>query len=255
VEFGLLGRLVVRREGLAVPVPSGRQRVILAALLLRAGQVVSIDELIDLSWGGSPPRTARVTLYNHVRRLRHLLAEVGQNPVETMGSGYCIDAMAAVVDVTEFRNLIARGRAAAAMADSATASARLADALALWRGQPLADVPCPQLADAEIPALTELRAAALEERIDADLRLGRHREVLPELQWMARAEPLREQVQAMLMLALARSGRQGDALAAYQAARTALVTQLGIEPGSALRQAQQLILRGDAIPAHAATTR
>jgi len=245
MQFGLLGRLDVRDGDRVLPVPSGKQRAILAMLLLRNGQVVDIDEMIELIWAGDPPRSARVTLYNHVRRLRQVLAGAGQTPLQTRGSGYLIETAPDTVDVMRFLVLHAAGHAAHRERDWPLAATRLRAALALWRGQPLMDIPCPPLADSEVPYLLALRIAALEDRIDADLQLGRHREVLPELQRLAWAEPLREQVQALFMLALYRSGCQADALEVYRKARVGLIGELGVEPGSELRLMHHRILNAD----------
>src|SRR5271167_3594044 len=175
MQFGLLGRLDVRDGDRVLPVPSGKQRAILAMLLLRNGQVVDIDEMIELIWAGDPPRSARVTLYNHVRRLRQVLAGAGQTPLQTRGSGYLIETAPDTVDVMRFLVLHAAGHAAHRERDWPLAATRLRAALALWRGQPLMDIPCPPLADSEVPYLLALRIAALEDRIDADLQLGGHR--------------------------------------------------------------------------------
>lgn len=245
MEFGLLGKLLVRCGETVLTVPSGRQRAVLAILLLRNGNVVPIDELIELVWTGHPPRSARVTLYNHVRRLRQLLAEVGQAPVQTSGAGYFVEATPDTLDVARFCKLCDSGREAASQEDWAAAANRLSAALALWRGQPLVDIPCPHLTDTEVPHLMEMRVSALEDRIDADLHLGRHRLVLPELQRLTVDEPLREPVHALLMLALYRAGRQGDALAAYKRVRQTLVSDLGVEPGPELRRMHHRILNAD----------
>jgi DNA-binding SARP family transcriptional activator len=245
MQFGLLGRLDVRDGDRVLPVPSGKQRAILAVLLLRNGQVVDIDEMIELIWAGDPPRSARVTLYNHVRRLRQVLAGTGRPPLQTRGSGYLIETPPDTVDVMRFLALRAAGHAARSERDWPLASSRLREALALWRGQPLMDIPCPPLADTEVPYLLALRIAALEDRIDADLQVGRHREVLPELQRLTAAEPLREQVQALFMLALYRSGRQADALEVYRKARAGLIDELGVEPGFELRRMHHRILNAD----------
>ena len=245
MQFGLLGRLDVRDGDRVLPVPSGKQRAILAVLLLRNGQVVDIDEMIELIWAGDPPRSARVTLYNHVRRLRQVLAGTGQAPLQTRGAGYLIETPPDTVDVARFLALHASGHAAHSKQDWPLAATRLGAALALWRGQPLMDIPCPPLADAEVPYLLALRIAALEDRIDADLQLGRHREVLPELQRLAGTEALREQVQALLMLALYRSGRQADALEVYRKVRAGLIGELGVEPGFELRRMHHRILNAD----------
>jgi DNA-binding SARP family transcriptional activator len=245
MQFGLLGRLDVRDGDRVLPVPSGKQRAILAVLLLRNGQVVDIDEMIELIWAGHPPRSARVTLYNHVKRLRQVLAGAGQAPLQTRGSGYLMETAPDTVDVMRFLALRAAGHSAHSERDWPLAATRLRAALALWRGQPLMDIPCPPLADTEVPYLLALRIAALEDRIDADLRLGRHREVLPELQRLAGADPLREQIQALFMLALYRSGRQADALEVYRKARAGLIGELGVEPGLELRRIHRRILNAD----------
>jgi DNA-binding SARP family transcriptional activator len=245
MQFGLLGRLDVRYGDTVLPVPSGKQRAILAVLLLRNGQVVDIDEMIELIWAGDPPRSARVTLYNHVRRLRQVLAGAGQALLQTHGSAYAIETAPETVDVMRFLTLCAVGRVAYGQRDWPLATARLNAALALWRGQPLMDIPCAPLTDTEVPYLLAMRLGALEDRIDADLRLGRHHEILPELRRLADTEPLREQVQSLYMLALYRSGRQADALEVYRKARAGLIGELGVEPGFELRRMHHRILNAD----------
>jgi DNA-binding SARP family transcriptional activator/tetratricopeptide (TPR) repeat protein len=247
VEFGLLGPLVVRAGGVVVPVTAGKQRVLLAALLVRANQVVATEELAGAVWGGRPPGTARVTLQNYVKRLRRALGPEGYERIVTRPAGYLVAAGVGELDVTRFAELSAVGRAAARAGAWEHASAQLAAALSLWRGQPLADVPSPRLLAAEVPRLAEMRLAAAEARIDADLHLGRHREVIAEVAALAAAEPLRERLHELLMLALYRSGQQAAALAAYRTARRQLIDQIGIEPGPALRQLNQQILRSDPV--------
>ena len=245
MQFGLLGPLVVRSDGALVPVTAGKQRVLLAALLLRANQVVGVDELAGAVWEGWPPGSARVTLQNYVKRLRQVLGPAGHERIVTGPAGYQIEAGAAELDLARFGELNAAGRAAARAADWPGAAAHLSAALALWRGQPLADVPSRTLAAAEVPRLAEMRFDAWEARIDADLHLGRHEDVIGELQSLVAAEPLRERPQELLMLALYRSGRKAEALAAYRRARRQLVEDIGIEPGPALRSLRQAILRSD----------
>jgi DNA-binding SARP family transcriptional activator/Tfp pilus assembly protein PilF len=245
VEFGLLGPLVVRASGSRVTVSAGKQRVLLAALLLRGNQVVPAADLTRFVWEGGPPGTARVTLQNYVKRLRQALGPSGYQRIVTRPAGYLIEVGAGELDVAQFGVLQAAGQAAARAGAWERASAQLAEALALWRGQPLADVPSQVLAMAEVPRLTEMRLDALEARIDADLHLGRHHEVVAELQSLAAAEPLRERLHELLMLALYRSGQQAAALAAYRAARRQLVDELGIEPGPVLRDLNQKILQSD----------
>ena len=256
MEFGLLGPLVVRAEGVPVVVSASKQRVLLAALLLRANQVVAAAELAEAVWEGSPPETARVTLQNYVKRLRQLLGPAGYERIVTRPAGYVIEVGPGELDVARFTELRAGGLAAARAGAWERAVAQLGAALGLWRGQPLADVPSQVLAVAEVPRLAGMRLEAAEARIDAELHLGRHREVVAELQALTAAEPLRERLHELLMLALYRSGQQAGALAAYRQARRQLTDQLGIEPGPGLRELNQKILHSDRalLPAPRPTT-
>jgi DNA-binding SARP family transcriptional activator len=244
VEFGLLGPMLVRTGDGPVPISAGKQRVLLAALLLAVNQVVAIDRLAEALWQGSPPETARVTLQNYIMRLRHTLGPTGYERIVSRPSGYLIEVRRGELDVAQFAELRGAGLAAAQAGAWEDASGQLAAALRLWRGQPLADVPSALLAP-EVPRLAELRMQALESRIDADLHLGRHRQVTAELAALAAAEPLRERVHELLMLALYRSGQQAAALAAYRQARRGIVDERGAEPGPALRQLNQRILQSD----------
>jgi DNA-binding SARP family transcriptional activator/Tfp pilus assembly protein PilF len=254
VEFGLLGPLLVRVGEMQVRVSAGKQRVLLAALLLRANQVVAVDELAEAVWDGSPPGSARVTLQNYVKRLRQALGPHGHQRIATCPAGYMIEAAPEELDLTRFGQLRAAGQEAARAGAWDTASAQLSEALLLWRGPPLADVPSRPLMRAEVPRLAEMRLDALEARIDADLHLGRHREVIPELQPLVAAEPLRERLHELLMLALYRSGQRAAALDAYRRAWRQLVDLVGIEPGPDLRELNQRILRSDSalLPARSA---
>jgi DNA-binding SARP family transcriptional activator len=245
LEFGLLGPLVVEADGGRLTVSAGKQRVLLAALLLRANQVVSPTELTDAVWEGNPPETARVTLQNYIKRLRQALDPFGYERIVTRPSGYLIEVGPGELDVSRFGELQQAGHAAVRLGAWEAASAQLSAALGLWRGEPLADVPSRVLARAEVPRLAEMRLETLEARIDADLHLGRHREVIPELQALAAAEPLRERLHELLMLALYRAGQQADALAVYRRVRRRLVDEVGIEPGPGLRDLNQQILRSD----------
>jgi DNA-binding SARP family transcriptional activator len=245
VEFGLLGPLVVEADGARVSVSAGKQRVLLAALLLRANQVVSPTELTDAVWEGSPPETARVTLQNYVKRLRQALGPAGYERIVTRPAGYLIEVGPGELDVARFGELQQAGHAAIRLGVWEAASAQLGAALGLWRGEPLADVPSRVLAHAEVPRLAEMRLETLEARIDADLHLGRHREVIAELQALTTAEPLRERLHELLMLALYRSGQRDAALAAYRHVRRRLIDEVGIEPGPGLRDLNQHILRSD----------
>ena len=245
MEFGLLGPLVVRAGGSPVVVSAGKQRVLLAALLLRADQVVPAAELAGFLWEGSPPGSARVTLQNYVKRVRQALGPAGYERIVTRPAGYAIVVEPGELDVARFADLAGAGRAAARRGSWERAAGLLGEALALWRGVPLADVPSAALRQAEVPRLAELRLEAAEARVEAQLRLGRHAAVVGELQGLVAAEPLRERLAELLMLALYRSGQQAAALAVYRAARRALVEQVGIEPGPGLREMNQKILLSD----------
>jgi DNA-binding SARP family transcriptional activator/tetratricopeptide (TPR) repeat protein len=245
VEFGLLGPLVVRSGDAPVVVSASKQRVLLAALLLRANQVVGAAELAEAVWEGSPPGTARVTLQNYVKRLRQVLGPAGYERIVTRPAGYLIEVGPGELDVARFTELRAGGLAAARAGAWESAVAQLGAALGLWRGQPLADVPSQVLAVAEVPRLARMRLETVEARIDAQLHLGRHREVIAELQALTAAEPLRERLHELLMVALYRSGQQAAALAAYRQARAQLIDKLGIEPGPGLRELNQKVLQSD----------
>ena len=245
VNFGLLGTLVVRDGTRTVSVSAPRQRVLLAALLLEAGRVVGQDALAEVLWEGQPPAGARGALHSAVQRLRLTLGPSGAGLVETRVPGYLIRVDDGEFDVREFSALAARGQAAAAAGTWAQAASLLREALRLWRGEPLADVPSQLLRDRETPAIKDQWLQALITRIDADLHLGRHGEVLAELRKLVMAHPMQEQFHAQLMLSLYRSGRQADALAAYQDVRRVLAGELGIDPGPELRLLHQRILAAD----------
>jgi DNA-binding SARP family transcriptional activator len=244
-EFCLLGPLLVRRNGAVVPVTAGKQQVVLAALLLNANRVVSLDELNAALWGLTPPVSARATLQNYVKRLRQALAGTGGSGISTLPQGYMITVAADELDVFRFEALQGRAREAANEGAWDRAAAQARRALSLWRGEPLAGVPSKLLAEREAPRLAEMRLQAIEARIDADLHLGRHADVIPELRQLASVHPLRERLPALLMLALYRDGQQAEALAAYQRARRVLIEQLGSEPWPELRRLQHQILTAD----------
>jgi DNA-binding SARP family transcriptional activator/tetratricopeptide (TPR) repeat protein len=244
MEFGLLGPLTVRRGGIAVVVPPGKQRVVLAALLLGANRLVPLDELAEALWGPRPPASARVTMQNYVMRLRRSLGE-DQGGIATQPGGYQIRVDPGKLDVSRFETLLGSARAAAHGGLWDAAAGQAGAALALWRGEPLTDVDSELLALREVPRLAELRLQAVEARIDADLHLGRQSEVIGELRQLAAAQPLREHFHGLLMLALYRDGRQGEALAAYSRARQLLIEELGTEPGTELRELHRRMLAAD----------
>src|SRR5712691_7174767 len=241
-QFSLLGPLSLSRDGEPTAIGGQKPRALLAALLLEPNRVVSRDRLIDALWGELPPDTARNTIQVYVSQLRKLLPD---GALETAPPGYRLVVDPETVDVFQFVRLGDEGRSRLAAGDAAGAAETLRAALGLWRGAPLADLAEEPFAQAEIARLEELRLATLEDRIDADLALGRHGQLVPELERLVVEHPLRERLRAQLMLALYRSGRQADALAVYQRARRTLVDELGIEPTESLRQLERAILAHD----------
>jgi tetratricopeptide (TPR) repeat protein/DNA-binding SARP family transcriptional activator len=236
---------------------AGRQRVLLAALLVRAGEVVPADTLAEVVWDGAPPGAAEVTLRSHVSRLRRVLGPTAGARVVTRYPGYLVQAGDDEVDLLRFRCLTREGGAASRAGEWGRAWEVLGEGLGLWRGEPLADVPSEVLRRDEVPGLEQLRLQAVEWQMDAGLRLGRHAELVAELQSLVVQEPLRERFHGQLMLALVRCGRRAEALEAYQRARDVLVGELGTEPGAALRELHQRILTADpalAVPDSAAQT-
>jgi DNA-binding SARP family transcriptional activator/tetratricopeptide (TPR) repeat protein len=245
VDFGLLGPLIVRDGARHIVVSAPRQRVLLAALLLSAGRVVSVDALAEMLWEEQLPAGARGALHSAVQRLRSTLGPPGSGLVDTRPPGYLIQIGDGEFDVRQFAALAARGHAAAGAGLWAQASGLLREALGLWRGEPLADVPSQVLRAREVPHLEDQRMQALGLRIDADLHLGRHDEVVAELRQLVAVHPSREHLHAQLMLGLYRGGRQADALAAYQDVRRVLADELGVDPGPELRRLHQRILAAD----------
>jgi DNA-binding SARP family transcriptional activator/tetratricopeptide (TPR) repeat protein len=243
-EFCLLGPLTVRNGGIAVAIPPGKQRSVLASLLLSFGRVVSRGEIAEALWGDEWPASADVSIRNYVRRLRQILRDAGLDRILTRPGGYLIRVEAGELDLTRFERLAADARAATRVGAWETAAADAAAALALWSGDPLSGVPSEVLAAREVPRLTELRLQAIETRIGAEIRLGRQSDVIAELRRLIVVHPLREHLRALLMLALHESGRQADAQAAYQHARRMLIEELGTEPGAELRDLHQRILEG-----------
>jgi len=245
VDYAVLGPLEVRSGDRAVPIGRGKQRALLALLLLNAGRVVSTDRLIDELWGDTPPATASTALQVYVSKLRKAL---GQDVIVTREPGYAIQVERNGLDLQRFEGLLAEARGA----ETEQAAQLLRDALALWRGPALCDVPLAP----EAARLEDLRLATLEDRIDADLALGRDAQLVPELEGLVRERPLRERLRGQLMLALYRAGRQADALQAYREARATLVEELGIDPSPQLQELEQAILRQDAAlaPASERTT-
>jgi DNA-binding SARP family transcriptional activator len=243
MEFRLLGPVEAGEPGTTLPLGGAKQRALLAILLLHVNEVVSSDGLADGLWGERPPATAATALQVYVSRLRKLL---GPELLVTQAPGYVLRVDPDQVDVRRFEGLVARAREARSLGRTEEAASLLHSALGLWRGPALADLSFEPFAQAEIGRLEELRLAALEDRIDADLALGRHAELVGELEGLVAQHPLRERLRGQLMLALYRSGRQAEALEAYQAGRRVLVEELGIEPSAQLQRLERAILTQDA---------
>jgi DNA-binding SARP family transcriptional activator/tetratricopeptide (TPR) repeat protein len=247
MRFALLGSLVVAdSSGRQVALGGPRQRILLGALLLRAGNPVPVGELAEMVWDGSPPSGAVATLRSYVGRLRRVL-EGDATRIVTLDPGYLIRVERQELDVLEFGALCRDARLALRAGKWTDASAAAARALGLWRAAPLLDVPSEMLRGEFVPRLERLRLQVLEDRFEAGLRLGDHQELVPQLLEMTAQHPLQERFHAQLMLALAGTGRRAQALHAYQEARRALVGQLAIEPGPELRDIQRRILAGDVL--------
>jgi YVTN family beta-propeller protein len=247
VEFRLLGLLEIVEEGRAVDVGRGRQRALFALLLVRANEVVPVDSLIEALWNGDAPPSARQIVQNYVLRLRKAL---GTERVSTSGAGYALVAGIDEIDSKQVEMLIAAGRDALRSDRPDRAERLFAEALRLWRGDPLAEFAYDDFAAGEIARLKALRLDAIEEHSEAAMVLGHHRELIPELERLVAANPLRERLRGQLMLALYRSGRQSDALDVYRAGRAALVEGKGLEPSQELQQLERAILNHDPALGH-----
>src|SRR5690349_10324097 len=230
-DFRILGPLEVSDETGPLLLGGLKQRAVLALLLLEPGRVVSVDRLIDALWGDQPPRTATTSLQNFISQLRKTL---GADVLETKPPGYRLRVRPGELDLDRFRVAVDSAR----RADSQKRAEKLRHALALWRGPPLGDLSYEEFAQPYIAHLEELRLATLEERIDADLALGAHTELVGELEGLVDEFPMRERLRGQYMLALYRAGRQAEALQAYGEGRRILVDQLGIEPSRDLQHLQ-----------------
>ncbi|HWG25935.1 MAG TPA: AfsR/SARP family transcriptional regulator [Actinospica sp.] len=243
MRFALLGPVQVHDDDGPVEIRGALRRTLLAALLLHRGSVLSADRLGELVWGGRPPASVTTSLYNQIMRLRQALNDDG-DLIRAVTPGYLIHVAPADLDLTAFGDLCTEARRAAGVSDWCACSKLYTTALALWRGEMLADVPA--LHDhPSIHQFTENRLGALQGRIEADLNLGRHDELIGELRTLTVSHPLREAFHAQLMLALYRAGRQADALNVYRDLRRATRNELGVEPGAAIQTLQQRILSSD----------
>jgi len=245
MEFRILGSLEVWDDGRPLRVGGPKQRALLALLLLEANEVVSTDRLVDELWGERPPPTAQKIVQNYVSQLRRELGNGNEGRLATRPGGYAVRVGDGELDLDAFERFARGARAARDANDLPAASAALAEGLALWRGAPLRDLDFSPGIRTESARLDERRLAVLEERIALDLDLGRHQDLVGELEALVTRHPLREQLRAQLMLALYRCGRQAEALEAYREGRALLVEELGLEPGEELQRLEQAILRHD----------
>ncbi|MFB4313071.1 BTAD domain-containing putative transcriptional regulator [Actinomadura sp. 21ATH] len=254
VDFRILGPLEVAVGGHRAAVPAGKQRVLLAGLLLRSNEVVPVEDLVEWLWGEGTPRCPRGALQTQVARLRRWLAQfaagapqaaVPQAALHASAAGYLIEVEPGRLDLARFRDLIDAAAGAAGRGDLEAESVLLGAALAQWRGPALPDVRSDALHRDAVPRLTEEWLRAVERRGEAALLLGRHQEVVGELRFLTGSRPFHERFWYQLMLALYRCGRQAEALAAYRDVRARLDEQLGISPGQELRALHEAILRND----------
>ena len=242
MNYRILGPLEVEMDGVPVVLVGGKQAALLAFLLLHTNKTVPSEELVEELWDGSPPASATKILQNYVSKLRRTLPD---GVLVTRGRGYELRVEPGELDVDRFTELLEAGRRAIASNEPDVATTTLHAALSLWRGAPLVDFSDERFAQAEIDRLEELRLAALTERIEADLALGKHVELIGELDALTRRYPFQERLIAQRMLALYRSGRQAEALEVYRGARHGLVEQLGIAPGASLQALERAILQQD----------
>ncbi|MFD5936027.1 BTAD domain-containing putative transcriptional regulator [Streptomyces sp. NPDC060333] len=252
MDIDVLGALDVRENGISITPTAAKPRQVLALLALHADQTVPVAALIEELWGQQPPRSARTTLQTYILQLRALIAtalanggDTSRSPKDvlvTLPGGYLLCGGGGRSDVREFERLSGLGYRAMDVGDHPGGARLLREALALWSGPAFADVQGGVQLDMEIRRLEETRLCALDQRIEADLRLGRHRELLAELTVLVSRYRTHENLHGQFMLALHRSGRRGEALSVYQRLRTTLVRELGIEPSAALRRLQRSIL-------------
>jgi DNA-binding SARP family transcriptional activator len=245
MEYRILGPLEVLADGSPIALGPEKERVLLGVLLLRANRVVSAEDLIDELWGDTPPASAAKLVQVYVSQLRKRLD--GSGELLTRPPGYLLAADDDELDAVRFEQLVTDARRLARSGANEEAAERFELALALWRGPVLADVTLESATAGDVERLEELRLVALAERIDCRLALGEHERLVAELDPLVRAHPFRERFRAQQMLALYRSGRQADALAAYQEGRRRLVDELGLEPGSELQELERSILRQDPV--------
>ena len=250
MEFQILGQLQVVSAGRRLDLGGHKQRAVLAVLLLEANRPVPLDRIVDLLWDGRPPAQAAGTVRAYVSNLRRLLEpdRPPGAPARVLASdagGYALRIAPDQLDASRFESLVRSGREAVAAGEMAGGRTAFGDALALWRGPALADFADEPFAWAEAARLEECRLATVEEHAEAALACGDHHAVVPDLEALVAAHPLRERLRGQLMVALYRSGRQADALRVYEAGRRVLADELGIDPSPALRDLERAVLDHD----------
>ncbi len=250
IEFGILGPLQVVAGGRLVVLGAAKLRATLAVLLVHANQFTSLDRLVDELWEDRPPSSAAKLVPQYVSQLRRSLqpevdCQRQAGPLETRPRGYLLHVEGDALDADRFRAMVERSRCLVRSNAAQAAADGLRQALGLWRGVALADIPPTPSVAAAAAQLEELRIAAVGDRVEAELAVGRHSELVCELSALISRYPLQERLRGQLMVALYRSGRQAEALQAYQVARKVLLEELGIEPGRGLRQLQRAILTAD----------
>lgn len=249
VKYRVLGSLQVRINGHECAPQASKVRQVLALCLLRPNQIVSIDSIIAELWDDSPPRTAVVTAQTYIYQLRKLLAlhggeRLASDTIRTTPPGYTVYVTDDQLDCLQFERMVEEGRSLLVAGETAPAAVVLRQALHVWDGPALTGVEHGRLLQSDVAHLEEMRMLALELRLRAEMRLGYHRELIPELKSLVRTHPYHEWLHAQLMIALQRSGRRGDALSAYSEVRRVLSAELGVEPSADLQRVHERVLKG-----------
>jgi len=253
MDICVLGPFKATQSGVSVTPTAVKPRKVLALLALQANQLVSVSSLVEEVWGEEPPRSVQTTLQTYILQLRTLIAAAlgsecaglpngAKSVLITEPGGYLLDTQGGLFDMQEFEVLASAGHRSLEQGDWSAASAHLGRALALWKGRALVDVQRGPLLDVEATRLEESRMSVLHGRIEADLRLGRHHELIGELSGLAARYPLNEGIHGQLMVALYRAGRRGDALTTYRQLRTALGQNLGLDPSPGIEHLQRAVL-------------
>jgi SARP family transcriptional regulator, regulator of embCAB operon len=249
LTYRVLGSLQVRINGRDCTPQASKVRQVLALYLLRANQIVSLDSIIAELWDDHPPRTAVTTAQTYIYQLRKLLARHGgerlaSETIRTTPPGYIINVTSGQLDCVQFERMAEQGRALLVAGETSRAAVLLRQALRVWSGPALTGVEHGRLLQSDVAHLEEMRMLTLEMRVRADMRLGCHRELIPELKSLVQTYPYHEWLHAQLMIALQRSGRRGDALSAYREVRRLLSTELGVEPSADLQRVHEKVLKG-----------